>query len=130
MYIDGEYVKGNIYFDKSFKDMFWGRVRNHQEYRADVTYDGKRMRMRSRNIHDCENFLLELKRSHMAEYLKTCDWCGSVFERNSHNSTARYCCPGCKAMAMKKKKELSSGVSFFDAHGRRIKPPKAKHKGG
>lgn len=130
MEINGEYVKGNIYFDKSFKDMMWGRPRNHNEYRADVTYNGERLRFRSRSYEVCVGFLQTQKQAHIAEYLKTCDWCGATFELTAHNSTARYCCPGCKSMALKKRKELSCGVSFIDEHGRKIKPPKAKHKGG
>ena len=126
MIINGEYVKGNIYFDKSFKDMMWGRPRNHNEYRADVTYNGVRERMRSKNYETCVQFLLDLKQSHIAEYQKTCDWCGSIFELTSTNSRARYCCPGCAKLAAKKRSEKSCGMSFINEHGQLIKPPKRK----
>lgn len=130
MMIDNEYVKGNIYFDKSFKDMFWGKVRNHQEYRADVVYNGQRYRKRSKNYRDCELFLLALKNENIGEYLRTCDWCGSTFERTAHNGTSRYCCPACASMAAKKRAQKSCGMYFTDEHGRRISPPKPKYKGG
>ncbi len=128
--INGEYVKGSISFDKSYKDMFWGRVRNHNEYRADVTYNGERFRMRSKSYKACEQFLLELKQSHIVEYEKTCEWCGAIFELTAHNSLARFCCPGCRSLAAKQRMRMSCGTSFFDEHGRRIKPPKRKYKGG
>ena len=67
MEINGEYVKGNIYFDKSFKDMMWGRPRNHNEYRADVTYNGERLRFRSRSYEACVGFLQTQKQAHIAE---------------------------------------------------------------
>lgn len=130
MEINGEYVKGNIYFDKSFKDMMWGRPRNHNEYRADVTYNGVRERFRSKNYDACVQFLLDLKQSHIAEYQKTCDWCGATFELTAHNSHARYCCPGCAKLAARQKLRISSGMSYVDEHGQRIKPPKKKYKGG
>lgn len=130
MKINGEYVRGNIYFDKSFKDMSWGAPRNHNEYRADVTYNGQRHRMRSRNYNACVRFLLELKQAHIAEYEKKCDWCGGVFELTARNSAARYCCPGCASLAQKQKKMISSGMGFLNENGQRIKPPKPKHKGG
>lgn len=130
MIVNGEYVKGNICLDKSFKDMMWGRPRNHNEYRADVTYNGVRERMRSKNYETCVQFLLDLKQSHLAEYTKTCDWCGSVFALTAHNSQARYCCPGCAKQAAKKRREKSCGMSFINEHGQRIKPPKRKYKGG
>lgn len=130
MQINGEYVKGNIYFDKSFKDMMWGRPRNHNEYRADVTYNRERFRMRSKSYEACVQFLVDLKQSHIVEYEKTCEWCGSIFELTAHNAMARYCCPGCRSLAARQKKCISSGISFFDEHGRKIKPPKKKWKGG
>lgn len=130
MYLGGEYVKGCIYYDKSFKDMAWGKPRYHNIYRADVFYNGIRERMRSKSRTVCEHFLLDLKQSHISEYVKTCDWCGSAFELNGHNSNARFCCRACAKLAAKKKREKSCGMNFTDEHGRRIKPPKRKYKGG
>lgn len=112
MYINGEYVKGTIYFDTSFKDMFWGRVRNHQEYRADVTYNDRRIRFRSKNYEDCVNFLLGLKEDHIAEYMKTCEWCGAVFEAQQPGT--RYCSPICRSRKDAQNKRKSYGFSEFD----------------
>lgn len=112
MYINGEYVKGTIYFDTSFKDMFWGRVRNHQEYRADVTYNDRRIRFRSKNYEDCVNFLLGLKEDHIAEYMKTCEWCGINFE--STNPSARYCSANCRNRRNAQKQRKSLGYNLFD----------------
>ena len=130
MIINGEYIKGNIYFDNSFKDMYWGKPRSHNEYRAEVTYGGHRYRKRSTKRHECVAFLVEMKQANLAEYQKTCDWCGNIFEIGANNANARYCCPGCAKMAAKKRREKSCGMSFINEHGRKIKPPKPKHKGG
>lgn len=128
MEINGEYVKGNIYFDKSFKDMYWGRPRNHNEYRADVSYSGKRYRKRSKNREECVAFLLELKQGHPEEYLKTCEMCGSSFEIGAHGAHKRFCSPACRNKAMKLKLTMGPGMRVIDEKGRTLL--RRKERGG
>lgn len=130
MIINGEYVKGTIEFDRSFKDLSGANARSHQEYRTNVTYGGKRYRKRSRSYEECVKFLQALKREHLAEYLLTCDWCGSKYEINGHNNNSRFCCKACSTAYWKQKRAVSPGVHFIDEHGAPIAPPKRKYKGG
>lgn len=52
---------GYIYFDKSFKDMAWGKARNHNCWCAEITFNKKRYRKRSKSIEVCERFIEEMK---------------------------------------------------------------------
>lgn len=49
--------RGTIYWDKSFKDMAWGRARNHNCWRAEIVINGVRYRKRSKDKRVCEEFL-------------------------------------------------------------------------
>ena len=103
MMINGEFVKGGVSIDKSFKDISGGRVRLHNEWRSDVTDNGKRYRKRSRSREACIAFLLSLKKDHPEEYLKTCEMCGTTFEISARNAHKRFCSPACRTKAMKLK---------------------------
>ena len=59
--------RGCIYFDNSFKEMRWGKPVTHQEYCAEIQIDGKRYRKRSRDYHECENWLQWIKDRHSIE---------------------------------------------------------------
>ena len=126
--ICGEFVKGSISFDKSFKDMYWGRPRNHNEYRADVTYNGRRYRKRSKNREECVDFLVALKREHPEEYQKSCEMCGNIFEVGACGANKRFCCPACRSKAMKLKHSISSGMRVIDGNGRTLL--RRKERGG
>lgn len=127
MRINGEYVKGSITHDTSFKDVKNGEIRRHNKYRAVVEYNDKKSRFRSASYEECVKFLLDLKEKHIIEYTKTCDWCGKPYELTGRNSNSRFCSPGCARIAAIKRREKTCGMSFIDEHGKKIKPPKKRH---
>ena len=59
--------RGCIYFDSSFKEMRWGKVRLHNEYCAEIVINGKRYRKRSKSYTTCENWLQFIKDTHGIE---------------------------------------------------------------
>lgn len=53
-------VKGTIYLDKSKKGRTRFSIRHHNEFRAEVVYNGVKYRKRSADRNDCELFLRDL----------------------------------------------------------------------
>jgi len=118
--VDGSYIRGCVYLDKSFKKMSWGKPINHNEYRADVFYGGVRYRKRSKNREVCIQFLRDMKQGHLDEYLKECEECGSIFELGPKNRNSRFCCPGCRAKAERRRRSINCGMRIIDERGRTL----------
>lgn len=121
MWINGEFVKGCIYRDRSLKDRGTSsKPRYHDCFRIEVRYNGHRWRTRYRTSDEAERALLELKKKYIDEYMRKCDWCGNTFEVT--NSIQRYCCKQCAALAAKRRENKSGGIQFIDEHGHAVSP--------
>ena len=118
MMINGEWVKGCYYLDRSLKEYRNNRPHFHDSWRIDVVYDNHRFRSRHRTAAEAENALLLLKEQHIEEYVATCEWCGRVFEVCS--GYQRFCSPGCKAAYRNQWRRRSIGFMVLDEHGRRL----------
>lgn len=53
-------IKGTIYLDTSKKGRTRFKTRHHNEFRAEVVYNGIKYRKRSSDRNDCELFLRDL----------------------------------------------------------------------
>lgn len=67
MYLNGEYIRGSVYLDKSTKYYKDDKVIKHNCYRLEVTYNGKRIRERHGSKEQAIEALRELQRIHQEQ---------------------------------------------------------------
>ena len=100
MILNGEFVKGSIYYDKSTKS----GGKRHNCLRADVIYYGKVYRKRAKDRQTLVNFLLEMKKMFAETYYSICDCCGKTFEHVCANQ--RFCSSYCRTKLYNKNKRI------------------------